>query len=728
MDQDYGSVEFVDTFRKNFSTQTDFTLVDISNLEQISKQLENMYGLLKEWMSERLTSLDEPTSQLLRELVKPRNSDILMRENITSETVYTSTVDHSKHMSELTNKSLRGTKINITEIDFQDLRHVQSEETNINESRTEQLDDENEPLHMECFTVGEDDTEDIDLEDNIDQETETELQEIVQHDQSLDMECTNIKTETFNNFTIGNEENEMRGTSKNNALDTLDFEKRKENVFCTSILNHQNHLCWCNMCGDSFSAISALTYHVRMQHGKIIKPYQWQKRTSGIANDLGKYLGKNTDGNVERHMNKACKDSGQNETLKSKIQHIRGPVRPIMQSFMMTVQPVQEFPENPNTCSLLNKKVDKKCEINTENKNTDVNLKVLRNESKLPEHLKLHSYYKPVFHVKQETPMEEDERVQKMPGPLTITPEAYQLNQQLQETLASSPGKSMLSNGIVQGVKSMQVDHQSKSSDQKQGKLLYRLFLVNKRKRENNLENNRQFNISETTVDGNTDKRIDSKVETISVHAIVKRNESITGGNFPQEKKQVEDNKEISKDEVVPKHQFDNNSSCKMNQRRISLILHDKCDKVDMNYTVLSKICCAVCFKEFPSFSEVKSHLRINHRPPSNESQQQNHKYKCKTCGAIFIDPLVLISHSFIHSDSDVMHQHQSLHMKTDDRYSNKDKGTVNVEFQSNSSIINKPIKEEKLSNIDMNINSQDRLEYDVKIQNKKKYFYTNVE
>lgn len=65
MDYDYRSVKTEYIIRKNSSTQTDLILVDISNLEQSSKQLDNM----KEWISKRLTSLDEPTSQLFREFV-----------------------------------------------------------------------------------------------------------------------------------------------------------------------------------------------------------------------------------------------------------------------------------------------------------------------------------------------------------------------------------------------------------------------------------------------------------------------------------------------------------------------------------------------------------------------------------------------------------------------------------------------------------------------------------
>lgn len=200
-------------------------------------------------------------------------------------------------------------------------------------------------------------------------------------------------------------------------MGTQDFEKRKKKFFFPNILNHQKHYCRCNMCGDSFSAISALAYHVRMHHGKMIKPSPWKKQTLSIANDLNKSLEKSTDENVERHTNK---DSGQNffptknnekldlnsEPLQSKIQHTRGPVWPIMQSSMMTIQSVREFPENPNTCSLLkknpnicsllNKKVDNKCENYTENENIDVDLEVLRiNKSILPENLKLHSYFKP---------------------------------------------------------------------------------------------------------------------------------------------------------------------------------------------------------------------------------------------------------------------------------------------------------------------------------------------
>ncbi|XP_052061062.1 nuclear factor of activated T-cells 5-like isoform X2 [Mytilus californianus] len=81
--------------------------------------------------------------------------------------------------------------------------------------------------------------------------------------------------------------------------------------------------------------------------------------------------------------------------------------------------------------------------------------------------------YTPVFQVKQETPMEtDDEPVQQNPGPLNITiaPEALRLNQQLQESLATSHGKFLLPDGTVPGVSSMQVDHLS--TDQKQDKPL----------------------------------------------------------------------------------------------------------------------------------------------------------------------------------------------------------------------------------------------------------------
>ncbi|CAG2208216.1 NFAT5 [Mytilus edulis] len=76
--------------------------------------------------------------------------------------------------------------------------------------------------------------------------------------------------------------------------------------------------------------------------------------------------------------------------------------------------------------------------------------------------------YTPVFQVKQETPMETDEEpVQQNPGPLNITiaPEALRLNQQLQESLATSHGKFLLPDGTVPGVTSMQVDQHT--SDQK---------------------------------------------------------------------------------------------------------------------------------------------------------------------------------------------------------------------------------------------------------------------
>ncbi|VDI38649.1 nuclear factor of activated T-cells 5 [Mytilus galloprovincialis] len=81
--------------------------------------------------------------------------------------------------------------------------------------------------------------------------------------------------------------------------------------------------------------------------------------------------------------------------------------------------------------------------------------------------------YTPVFQVKQETPMEtDDEPVQQNPGPLNITiaPEALRLNQQLQESLATSHGKFLLPDGTVPGVTSMQVDQHS--SDQKPDKPL----------------------------------------------------------------------------------------------------------------------------------------------------------------------------------------------------------------------------------------------------------------
>ncbi|CAC5396597.1 unnamed protein product [Mytilus coruscus] len=62
----------------------------------------------------------------------------------------------------------------------------------------------------------------------------------------------------------------------------------------------------------------------------------------------------------------------------------------------------------------------------------------------------------------------DDEPVQQNPGPLNITiaPEALRLNQQLQESLATSHGKFLLPDGTVPGVTSMQVDHLS--TDQKQ--------------------------------------------------------------------------------------------------------------------------------------------------------------------------------------------------------------------------------------------------------------------
>ncbi|XP_063440261.1 nuclear factor of activated T-cells 5-like isoform X2 [Mytilus trossulus] len=82
--------------------------------------------------------------------------------------------------------------------------------------------------------------------------------------------------------------------------------------------------------------------------------------------------------------------------------------------------------------------------------------------------------YTPVFQVKQETPMETDEEepVQQNLGPLNITiaPEALRLNQQLQESLATSHGKFLLPDGTVPGVTSMQVDHHT--SDQKPDKPL----------------------------------------------------------------------------------------------------------------------------------------------------------------------------------------------------------------------------------------------------------------
>ncbi|XP_071174381.1 nuclear factor of activated T-cells 5-like isoform X3 [Mytilus edulis] len=81
--------------------------------------------------------------------------------------------------------------------------------------------------------------------------------------------------------------------------------------------------------------------------------------------------------------------------------------------------------------------------------------------------------YTPVFQVKQETPMETDEEpVQQNPGPLNITiaPEALRLNQQLQESLATSHGKFLLPDGTVPGVTSMQVDQHT--SDQKPDKPL----------------------------------------------------------------------------------------------------------------------------------------------------------------------------------------------------------------------------------------------------------------
>ena len=80
--------------------------------------------------------------------------------------------------------------------------------------------------------------------------------------------------------------------------------------------------------------------------------------------------------------------------------------------------------------------------------------------------------YTPVFQIKQETPMETDEHVQKQ-GPLNITvaPEALRLNQQLQESLATNRGKFMLPDGAVSGITSMQVD-QTSNTDEKQDKPL----------------------------------------------------------------------------------------------------------------------------------------------------------------------------------------------------------------------------------------------------------------